>query len=214
MLAINQETYDELLDYFLSGLRDSILNWFNDKDLPEKEQLSILESILNDIGNLWKKGEITLIITYIASRVTEEISLGWTKQERDRESIAKARIVLGTIEEDNHSLGKNMIKRFLEPFFEVHDLGIDVKSEFFIQKAKEIEADIIAVSALMMTSVIRLENLKKSIEKNKWSKKPKLLVGGAPFTLYPRLYKKIGADGYAANAFVVVEKCIELLQEK
>ena len=113
--------------------------------------------------------------------------------------------------DDYHSLGKNLVKKFLIPFFAVYDLGVNVSVEKFISNAQEYNADIIAVSALMMNSVLQLRSLKEAIDASKWTKKPKLLVGGAPFTIDPELFEHTGADASAPTALVVARECMHLV---
>ncbi|MFW9994220.1 MAG: B12-binding domain-containing protein [Candidatus Odinarchaeota archaeon] len=215
MSVVEPGEYEELITFYKNGLRESILEWIDRKNLSSRSLLSLIESVLDDVGKLWDKGEIALIQVYIASKITEEIAVKVVDQRKiNIADLPKARIVLGTLEEDNHSLGKNLIKRFLMPFFEVYDLGIDVKIDSFVQKAREVEADIIAVSALMMNSVVKIFDLRELIDSTEWSKKPFLLVGGAPFTMNPTLSRDVGADAYALSAFDVVHKCVTLLERR
>ncbi|MHA2364275.1 MAG: cobalamin B12-binding domain-containing protein [Candidatus Hodarchaeales archaeon] len=213
---INTDEFQDLVTNFQMGLRKNILEWFTKTDLTPRNQLDLLGSILQETGQLWNLGKLSLTDVYVISKIAEELM---TQFKNDSEYISfqksrKNRIVLGTISEDTHALGKNLVKRFIQPFFEVYDLGIDVSSEKFIEKAIIVQADIIAISALMMTSVIKIKEVRKLIDSQNWNViKPKLLVGGAPFSLDKSLYKRMGADAFVLNAFDAVKKCMELLKE-
>lgn len=199
-----------LVDLFRTGLKDSVNKWFEEANLCTEEELKVFEVVLNRIGDLWEKEEIPLTSVYVASKIAEELAKTRLRPEIEGKS-PKGTIVMGTVSEDTHSLGKNIVKRFLSPFFEVHDLGNDVRLEDFIHHAKRTEADIIAVSALMMNSIQQLPHLRDLVEQTEWTQKPKILVGGAPFSINPELCEKVGADDCSGFAFDTVEKAMILL---
>lgn len=112
---------------------------------------------------------------------------------------AKKVVVIGTVEGDMHSVGKNIVAMMLKAGgFVVHDLGVDVKSSAFIAKAKEVNADIIALSSLLTTTLPYqrevIEDLKAQGIRNRF----KILIGGGPVT--PEWAQKIGADGLGKDA--------------
>ncbi len=203
--------YRKLFHLFRNGLRQSVVQWFTDANLLPAETLSVIENLLRDIGNAWVQGEIPLTTIYVTAKISEEITAMLSYSSGKGVEKKDYRIVLGSVREDYHSLGKNLVKQFLSPFFEVFDLGTNVDTDVFVEKAREVEADIIAVSALMMNAVNKIPNLRELIDTASWKKKPKLLVGGASFTISPRLYQEVGADAYAASAFHAVEECWKLL---
>lgn len=213
-IDISQESFKDLLELFVMGLRKSIMNWFESSYISVRMQLKLLERVLEEIGKMWGNDEISLTQIYVISKITEELSIKYIAPEnKDSLKKEKGTIILGTMQDDNHALGKNIIKRFLEPFFNVEDLGINVKIKKFIEKAQEHQADIIAISSLMMTSVEEMPKIKEEIDIVVWQKKkPKLLVGGAPFTIDSNLFKRIKADATASNAFEVVDVCLKLME--
>ncbi len=122
----------------------------------------------------------------------------------------KKKVVLGTIVGDLHDIGKNIVFAMLTGAgFEVHDIGKDVSIEQFISKAKEIGAEIIAVSALMTTTMdgqrLLIEELKKTNLRNKY----KVLIGGGCTT--QEWATKIGADGYGRDAKAAVDVAMRSL---
>jgi len=116
----------------------------------------------------------------------------------DQSKIA-GKIVIGTIEGDVHDIGKNLVKlMFIGAGWQIFDLGNDVPLQSFIDKAKESQADIIAVSALMTTSMLRMKDLADMMAKQGISSEVGLMVGGAPVS--QEYANSIGADGFAPDA--------------
>jgi len=120
-----------------------------------------------------------------------------------------AKIIIGTAKGDIHDIGKNLVAMMLEGAgFEVFDLGVNVDSEAFVQKAVKENADIIAMSALLTTTMINMaEVVELKNKKNLTS--VKVLIGGAP--LSTEYCQEIGADAYGVDAREAVTKVRELL---
>lgn len=116
-----------------------------------------------------------------------------TKKAED----AKAKIVLGTVEGDVHDIGKNLVRLMLDVGgFEVIDIGVDVPGQDFVDAMLEHNAQIVAMSAMMTTTMMAM---KKTIPMLKAANPAiKIMVGGAP--LSPEIAKMFGADIYAGNA--------------
>ncbi|MFC1931600.1 B12-binding domain-containing protein [Chloroflexota bacterium] len=113
-------------------------------------------------------------------------------------------IVIGTVEADLHSVGKNIVAMMLRASgFEVHDLGVDVKAGAFISKANDTNADIIAVSSLLTTTRPYQREIIEELESKGLRNKFKVIVGGGPITR--EWAEEIGADGYGADALEGVE---------
>jgi len=112
---------------------------------------------------------------------------------------ATGRVVAGTVKGDLHDIGKNLVCMLLEGAgFEIIDLGTDVVPEKFVEVVKEGKADIVALSALLTTT---MPNMKVTIEALKSTgvrEKAKVIIGGAPVT--QAYADQIGADGYAPDA--------------
>jgi len=121
-----------------------------------------------------------------------------------------ARIVIGTAQGDIHDIGKNLVGMMLEGAgFEVVDLGVDIKPERFIEKAVEEKADIIAVSALLTTTMMSMAEV-VSLKNEKALSALKVIIGGAPLSL--GFCKEIGADAYGVDAMDAVAKVKELMR--
>lgn len=110
-----------------------------------------------------------------------------------------ARVAIGTVKGDLHDIGKNLVAAMLEGGgFEVVDLGVDVSPEKFIEAVKAKNASVVALSALLTTTMPAMGPVIKALEEAGVRKQVKVIIGGAPIT---RQYaEQIGADGYSDNA--------------
>jgi corrinoid protein of di/trimethylamine methyltransferase len=114
------------------------------------------------------------------------------------------RVVIGVVQGDTHDIGKNLVRIMLEVSgFKVYDLGRDVSPRQFVDRAVEVNADIIAMATLMTTTMDRMADVVRILETEKLRDRFKVMVGGAP--LSQRFSDRIGADGYAAKASAAVE---------
>jgi len=109
------------------------------------------------------------------------------------------RVVIGTVKGDLHDIGKNLVAMMMKGMgATVYDLGIDVPDRTFVEKAEELNADIICISALLTTTMPAIEDIIKEFEKSQNRKKYFIMVGGAPVS--QAFADQIGADSYSANA--------------
>ena len=122
---------------------------------------------------------------------------------------AKAKIVIATVEGDIHDIGKNLVALMLKNYgFEVIDLGKDVPAETIIDKAVEVDADIIGLSALMTTTMMRMDDVVK-LAKEKGCR-AQIIIGGA--CINESFKDEIHADGYSADAADAVKLVQRLLK--
>lgn len=116
----------------------------------------------------------------------------------------KQKVVIGVIEGDTHDIGKNLVKIMLETSgFDVTDLGRDISPARFVETAKEIGANIIALSTLMTTTMDGMGEVVRRLTTDGVRDRFKVIVGGGPIS--PGFAERIGADGYAANAAEAVK---------
>jgi len=122
-------------------------------------------------------------------------------------------VVICTVQTDIHDIGKNIVSSMLTATgFTVHDLGVDVPTKTIIAKAQEVNADIIACSALLTTSMPVMRDLINLLESMGLRDRYKVMVGGAPIT--PAFAEQIGADGTARNAMQAVQLAKKLIAER
>jgi len=167
---------------------------------------------LREVGDLFGKGE--LFITHlIAAAEAMSSAIKVLEPEilaRKAKRKVLGRVVIGTVAGDIHDIGKNLVATLLTAAdFEVHDVGKDVPVEKFIEKAKEVEANVIGTSALMTVTAPAQKELADAIAKSGLKAKLVYIVGGAAVT--PQWAEEIGA-AYAPDANSAV-KVIKSLME-
>jgi corrinoid protein of di/trimethylamine methyltransferase len=158
------------------------------------------------VGELWEQGEYFLP-ELISSAEAMKAAMAVLEPELQRGHLQAAtggRVVIGTVEGDIHDIGKNLVASMLQAGgFEVFDLGADVKLERFIEKAEEVEARFICLSALLTTTMVNQKRLVSLLRERNLRDKYKVLVGGAPAS--QKWADEVGADGYAENAVAAVK---------
>jgi len=113
------------------------------------------------------------------------------------------RVVVGTVQGDLHDIGKNLVASMLEGGgFEVVDLGVDVPPEKFVEAVQEKDGSILALSALLTTTMTMMKTVIEALNQAGLREKTKVMVGGAPIT--QAFADEIGADGYSDNASAAV----------
>jgi len=129
------------------------------------------------------------------------------------ESTSRGTVVIGTVEGDIHDLGLRIVASMLRANgFKVYDLGCNARSLDLIQKAKEVDADIIAASSLMTTTMPFMRDLVEALESAGLRDRFKVLVGGGPVS--KEWAKAIGADGYGKDASEAVKAAKQLVQKE
>jgi corrinoid protein of di/trimethylamine methyltransferase len=120
----------------------------------------------------------------------------------------KGQVVMGVVQGDVHDIGKNIVKMMFDVAgFEVHDLGRDVPLEKFVEEQLRTDSEIVALSAMMTTTMVGMKEVIKRIkEKNP---KAKIMIGGAPVT--EEIAEKWGADGYAKDANNALKEAIKMI---
>jgi len=183
-------------------------------DSPEVEALEALQTSLprasEIVGEKFETGEFFLPQLVIAGETMVKVSEVLEKglDEGDRE--LKYKVLIGTVEGDVHTIGKNIVKIMLKTAgFEVVDIGEDIKADVFVDKAEELGADIVGASCLMTTTLSYQRQVVERFTERGLRDKYKILVGGGPVT--QEWADKIGADGFAedaAEAVTVAKKLI------
>jgi trimethylamine corrinoid protein len=163
---------------------------------------------IQEVGELFESGEVflpELMMSADAMAGATEVTNAALEGEA---AEAKGVMVIGTVQGDVHDIGKAIVIAYLKANgYEVTDLGRDVSADTFVEKAKEMNADVIGMSALLTTT---MEEQKKVIKRIKEEGLPyKTVVGGAPCT--QRWADQIGADAYAEDANDGVKKIDALL---
>jgi corrinoid protein of di/trimethylamine methyltransferase len=131
-----------------------------------------------------------------------------TKRGTERKMLGK--VVLCTVEGDIHEIGKTLVGTMLSATgFQVFDMGVDVPIMKVVEKAREVGADIVAMSALLTTTMVHQKDVIEALEDIGLRSKVKVMVGGAPVT--QEWVKQIGADGYSEDAIGAARIAKQLL---
>ena len=170
---------------------------------------------LRIIGDKFEEGELWLPHLVLGAEAMEAAIkvLEEHMPKSELESTSKGTVVIGTVEGDIHDLGLRIVASMLRANgFTVYDLGCDTPSLNFITKAKEVDADIIALSSLMTTTMPFMRDLVDALNSAGNRDKYKVLVGGGPVT--KEWAKAIGADAYGKDAAEAVRVAKELLAKE
>jgi corrinoid protein of di/trimethylamine methyltransferase len=125
-------------------------------------------------------------------------------QRRGSSRQMLGKVVLATVQGDIHEIGKSLVGTMLSAAgFQVFDLGVDVAVPKIVGKAREVDADIVALSALLTTTMVRQRDVIEALDDLGLRPKVKVMVGGAPVT--SEWVAEIGADGYSEDAIGAVE---------
>jgi 5-methyltetrahydrofolate--homocysteine methyltransferase len=128
----------------------------------------------------------------------------------DTDSKARGRVVIGTVKGDLHDIGKNLVAMMLQSTgLEVHNVGVDVPPERFIEILKEKDAHILALSSLLTTTMPMMRKTVEAVVEGGFRNQVKIIVGGAPVT--QEFSDEIGADGFAPDAGSAVKLVKSLL---
>jgi corrinoid protein of di/trimethylamine methyltransferase len=172
-----------------------------------------LMSGANEVGKRFERGEYFLPELLLAGRALkaamEIVKPPLLEKYSGAESKVKGKVVSATVQTDIHDIGKNIVASMLTAAgFEVTDMGVDVPIKSIIDKAEEIGAQVICLSALLTTSMPFMKDVIDLLEARGLRKKYIVLVGGASVT--EEWAKSIGADGTARNAADAVKAAREL----
>ncbi len=131
-------------------------------------------------------------------------------QKRGAQRQMLGKVVLGTVKGDIHEIGKTLVATMLSAGgFQVYDLGVDVPFETFAEKARQVEADIVGVSALLTTTMVGQKQVIEALDRLGLRPRVKVMVGGAPVTR--RWADEIGAEGYSEDAIGAVAEARRLM---
>jgi methanogenic corrinoid protein MtbC1 len=211
-----EELIQELHDVVLEGrLDESAL-------LAEKsielgyDPLDVLQGIttaLRIVGKQFNDGAIFLTeLMYCGETAKDAMSVLTEEIKRQQKEVPySGRVVIGSVEGDIHDIGKSLVVAMLSAeSFEVFDLGIDVPDEVFVEKVRELKPDVLGMSALVTTTMMKFRDVIVALEEAGLRSKVKVIIGGA---LVDMNYAEIsGADTFGSDAIDAVEKVKALME--
>ena len=209
--------YEELQECMLDG-DDELAVEITEKALADgMDPLDIIQKnmvpILNDIGDQFARLELFLPDLVMAAEVATAVKEVISDKLVRSEGVDTGKVVIGTLQGDVHDIGKNIVATLLEVNgYEVFDLGNDVPPFDFIETAKKENADIIALSSLLTTSMPYMEDVLKGLNGLGCRDQFKVIVGGGPVSA--AWAESIGADGYSEDANEAIQLCNRIMSEK
>lgn len=167
---------------------------------------------VNQVGEAFSRGDAFLPELVMAGEAMKA-AVNTLEPEMARRGTSRqvyGTVVIGTIHGDIHDIGKTLVATMLSAGgFKVYDLGVDVPVTTLVEKAREVNADIVAVSALLTTTMVRQRDVVEALDDLGLRPRVKVMVGGAPVTR--EWVQEIGADGYSEDAIGAVQVAKQLL---
>jgi corrinoid protein of di/trimethylamine methyltransferase len=167
---------------------------------------------VNHVGNEFSNGNAFLPELVMAGEAMK-VAVSTLEPEmarRGTEREVAGKVVLATIQGDIHDIGKTLVGTMLSAAgFQVYDMGVDVPVAALVAKAREVNADIVGVSALLTTTMVRQRDVVEALDDMGMRPRVKVMVGGAPVT--GEWVKEIGADGYSEDAIGAVQVARRLM---
>lgn len=186
-----------------------------DANIPPLDAISKgLGAGVKEIGDKFGAGEVFLVELIVAGKAMKDgMSVLLPSIQAARTKVETAgKIIMGTVEGDIHSIGKDIVSTLLEANgFEVINIGEDVPAKVFAEAAREHKADIVGVSALLTSSMPKQREVVQAIE-DAGLVDVKVMIGGAPTTR--KWAEEIGADGWAGDAITAASTAKELMAAK
>ena len=192
-----------LFDAVIDGNKDLVVRSIHESIEQGTKPDEILQNGIirgmAEVGRLFEEGEYFVPEMLVAARAVKE-GLQVLKPYLQMADIQpRGKIIIGTVKGDLHDIGKNLVSIMLEGAgYQIIDMGVDVDTDLFVQKALEEKPDVIALSALLTTTMMNMKDVVKAIHEQDSLKETKVIVGGAPVN--QSFADEIGADGFSADA--------------
>ena len=169
-----------------------------------------LIAAMDEVGERFSKGQL-FVPQMLRSAKTMQACMNLLKPHlQEGETTTKGIVVIGTVKGDLHDIGKNLVSMMLEGAgFEIEDLGVDVAPEEFARKVREVNADILGMSALLSITMPAMAETVKVLRNSGIRDTLKVMIGGAPVT--EKYAQEIQADSYAPDAASAVVEAKKLL---
>ncbi len=210
MSAVLKDVFQGILEGDREQVVAAVDRALEEKISAEKVLKEGMMTAMAEVGRLFEEGEYFVPELLVAARAMQgglEILKPLLVAE-DVEPVGK--IVIGTVKGDLHDIGKNLVGMMLQGAgFEVNDLGTDVDPQKFVEALQSSGAQLMAMSALLTTTMANMPATIEAIQQAGLRDKVKILVGGAPVT--DKFAQQIGADGYAPDASQAAKLALSLV---
>jgi 5-methyltetrahydrofolate--homocysteine methyltransferase len=202
--------YDSILNGDMESAKASVRKAMENNLSPETILKEGLIAAMTEVGRRFEIGEYFVPEMMVAARAMQK-SLEILKPLLVETDIKPAgRIAIGTVKGDLHDIGKNLVSMMLKGAgFEIEDLGVDVSPDKFVEAARTGDVNIIAMSALLTTTMTGMKATIDAIKDAGLADSVKVIIGGAPVT--EAYANEIGANGYAADAGRAASLALQLM---
>lgn len=210
MEEVLQKLFDAVLEGDFDGVKTNVQAALDAKLDPNLVLNEGMIAAMREVGCRFEAGDYYVPEMLIAARAMQSgmAILKPYLQQAERKSSGK--VVIGTVKGDLHDIGKNLVSLMLEGAgYEIVDLGVDVPAEEFVKKATDLKPDIVAMSALLTTTMPSMKTTIDALTAAGLRNHMKVIVGGAPVT--ESYARQIEADGFSTDASRAVNVVNELL---
>ena len=210
MDAVLETLYEGIMDGDMELVQEKVQEALDAGIGPGRILNEGMIAAMAEVGQLFEDGEYFVPEMLIAARAMQGGMSILKPYLAEGDVQCPGKVIIGTVKGDLHDIGKNLVAMMLEgAAFEIVDLGTDVSADKFVAAVRENSANVVAMSALLTTTMPNMENTITALKEAGLRDKVKVMVGGAPLT--QDYAEKIGADGYAADANQAVARAKSLV---
>jgi corrinoid protein of di/trimethylamine methyltransferase len=206
----NERLFEEMTDAVIAGVPDKARELANEVLRAGVDPLAAIQQGfkpgMDVVGEGFARGELFIPDLMMSSKAMQDgiavLEPELLKRKQELETLGK--VVIGTVQGDIHEIGKTLVATMLSANgFQVHDLGVDVSPQQFVDAVRQVSADVVGLSALLTTTMLNQEAVILTLKEAGLRDQVKVIVGGVPTS--PEWAEEIGADAYAENATEAVE---------
>jgi len=215
-MSLDVQIKEAIFEYEEDKLKELCANAINKKNLNPIKIVNIIGDVMKVLGGKFEKEELMLPELIVAANIVKSVIdeiIDPAIREKGEVRESKGKVVIGTVEGDVHSIGKDLVASFLfSSGYQVYNVGVDVPATKFIEKAEEVNADVIGLSSLVTLSMDFQRQVIEELKKKGLRDKYKVIVGGAPTS--EDWGKKIDADAWGDDSLDAVNKISQLLAKE
>lgn len=206
----NERLFEEMTKVVIDGLPDLARELANEAISAGIDPLEAIDQGfkpgMDIVGDGFANGELFIPDLMMSGEAMKAAiaALEPELMKRKQQRAVLGRVVIGTVQGDIHEIGKTLVATMLAANgFEVHDLGVDVSAKQFVDKVREVDANVVGLSALLTTTILNQETVILNLKEAGLRDRVEVIIGGVPAS--PEWAEEIGADAYAENATDAVE---------